>query len=48
VSHIPLAPKSSIAALRIEPEIKDIFSSVIDKKSNTDDIKNLEQILSDL
>ena len=49
VDHIPLAPKSSIAGLRIENDDGgDIFDIAVDKKSSTTNIKQLEQILTDL
>jgi len=49
VDHIPLAPKSSIASLKIEnTESDDIYDSVVDKKSDSARIKKLEQALSDL
>lgn len=48
VHTIPLAPKSSIASLRIDKESGDIFGDVIDRKSNPEDIEKLQRILADL
>jgi peptidoglycan hydrolase-like protein with peptidoglycan-binding domain len=48
VEGIPLAPKSSIASLRIENPNDGIFDKVVDKKSNTNDIKELQKVLTAL